>query len=83
MSGITPLQMADNLNKVIDTYGAALCTLGEILEAVDEERLRGDYALAGVGYLLQVIGTATLERSSDLGKHLATVAYSDSSTTPA
>jgi len=80
MSGLTPVQMAGNVNKVIETYGAALCALGEILEAVDEERLRGDYTLAGVGYLLQIIGTATLENTHTINQHLGAVA--DSSIAP-
>jgi hypothetical protein len=49
----------------------ALCALANILDAVDEERFKGDYPHAGIGYLLKIIGVETLQHADQVRELLA------------
>lgn len=71
MSGLTPIQMAANVNDRISESGRALCALADILDAVDEERIKADYPHAGLGYLLKIIGGETLQHADDVRELLA------------
>lgn len=66
-----PLLYAGNLAKIVEDTGAALCALADILDAVDEERFKGDYGHAGIGYLLKIMGVATLQDARSLREHIA------------
>lgn len=57
--------------KIIENSGAALLALADILDAVDEERFKGDYGHAGIGYLLHIMGVATLQDAHSLREHIA------------
>lgn len=71
MSGLTPVQMAANVNELISDSGLALCALANILDAVDEERIKADYPHAGLGYLLKIIGGETLQHAGHVRELLA------------
>ena len=71
MSGLTPVQMADNMVELMSDSGMALCALANILDAVDEERFKGDYPHAGIGYLLKIIGVETLQHADQVRELLA------------
>lgn len=61
MNGPTSLQRAGNLFNVTSDIGLGLCALGEVLQAVDAERIQGDHTVNGLGCLLGAIGDALLE----------------------
>lgn len=71
MSGLTPIQMAANVSELISDSGLALCALADILDAVDEERFKGDYPHAHLGYLLKIIGGETLQHAHQVQELLA------------
>lgn len=66
-----PLLYAGHRAKIVEDTGAALCALADILDAVDEERFKGDYGHAGIGYLLKIMGVATLQDAHSLREHIA------------
>lgn len=65
------LEYAAHRAKIINDSGAALLALADILDAVDEERFKGDYGHAGIGYLLKIIGVATLNDAHSLREYIA------------
>lgn len=65
------LNYAANRAKIIEDSGAALCALADILDAVDEERFKGAYGHAGIGYLLKIMGVATLQDAHSLREYIA------------
>lgn len=71
MSGLTPIQMAANVNEIVHESGMALYALADILNAVDEERLKSDYPHAGLSYLLKIIGRETLQNTDHVNDLLA------------
>jgi hypothetical protein len=71
MSGLTPIQMAGNVVELMGDSGLALCALADILDAVDEERFKGGYPHAGIGYLLKIIGGETLQHTHRVQELLA------------
>lgn len=60
MRGLSRMEMAGNLFEVLGDSGAAICTLGSILQAVDEERLE-DSVVNNLGGLLAVIGGSIIQ----------------------
>lgn len=81
MSGLTPVQMAGNVVELMGDSGSALCALADILDAVDEERFRGDYPHAGIGCLLKIIGVETIQRADQVRELLAAAQAERGSTT--
>lgn len=61
MSHLSPITAAGNWNKDLELAGAALCALGDILQATDFERLKGECTPNGLGYLLDIVGGSILE----------------------
>jgi len=66
-----PLLYAAHYARIVEDSGAALCALADILDAVDEERFKGDYGHAGIGYLLRIMGVATLQDAHSVREHIA------------
>jgi hypothetical protein len=79
-AGINEIHFAANVNELLSDSGSALCALADILDAVDEERFKGDYPHAGLGYLLKIIGGETLQHADQVRELLAT-AYAASVST--
>lgn len=71
MSGLTTLEMADNLFKVTSDIGLGLCALGEVMKVVDMDRLE-DHTLNNLGALICAVGGGLLE-ISDHGRQIAGV----------
>lgn len=74
MSQLSPITVAKNWNKDLELAGAALCALGDIVQAADEERLECECTLQGLGYLLNIVGCDILQATHRVQKALADAA---------
>lgn len=73
MNGNTAIFRAKNLTDQIEISGAALCALADIIKASDPEKVDFECSWSGLGYLLDILGGVTLERSDCLRRELCEV----------
>lgn len=66
----TPIFRAKNITGQIELSGAALCALADIIKAADPEKVDFECSWTGLGYLLDILGGATLERTDFLRREL-------------
>ncbi|MCM2306219.1 MAG: hypothetical protein NDI91_01970 [Sulfuritalea sp.] len=74
MSHLSPITIAGNWNKDLEIAGAALCALGDILQATDFERLECECTQNGLGYLLNIVGSSILVATHNVQTALADAA---------